>query len=225
MKYNDSKSYHRNTNPTNKRFTKYVNNYNSRTDIVNKEFFKGVKRCDLQAISTIPRVNKRFIKYIKKGHLQNIVSMIKGGFDASNVNDAALKLSAEMGNLDIVIELLKCNIRGRICKDTILRHIVRRDWPKILIALLKKEPSMCAEYDWTLRAATIYNNLNIIAILLEYGVDVHCNNDNLLINLSRNFNEELASVILPYCCEDVYHYFPTDYIERNVMPTKSANKN
>lgn len=207
------------TNRANKKFLGHTTNYNSRTDMINKEFFKGIRKSNLRMLSSVVRVNKRFFKYTKRGNLQKVSSMLNNGFDVHIYYDMALRLSAKKGHVEIVIKLLEYGADIHTIFDEALRLGVYYNWAEIVEVLLKNG----AYAHTALLTAIDCNNLNMVAILLEYGADICCNNEQILKSLQQNFNEEFASVILPYCCQDTYHYFPVDYIERNIVPTKSAN--
>lgn len=63
-----------------------------------------------------------------------------------------------------------------------------------------------------------------VKTLLEDGANIHCNNGEILKCIQKKFDHNLAHTLLPYCCEDDYHHFPSEYILENVVATKSARR-
>lgn len=125
MQYDNRKGYCPSTNCANKRYSKYINNYNSRTDRVNKQFFKGIKESEVQEISIEARINKKFFRYINRGDVQNVVGMLKNGFDGGASSYEALYLSAEKGHLEIVTKLLEHEAHACFSDEDVLHFSVK----------------------------------------------------------------------------------------------------
>lgn len=222
MQHHNSKKYSPDTNRANNTCSKYINNYNSRTDVTNKKFFKGIKRCDSYAIVTanVDHRIKKFFRYVARGDTRKVIRMLKSGFSVQGSDDEALQMSSVRGYAKIVTKLLEYGADVHACEGAALESAIYYDQTEIVEILLKNG----GDVQQALRTAVAHGSSHMIAISLAYGADIYCDDETILKNLYNDFNEGLANVILPYCCEDVYHYFPADYIRRNVAPTKGANK-
>lgn len=122
----------------------------------------------------------------------NHVHQIASQIQHCEATSKFLVLAAANGNLSVVIELLNLGADIHFNDDAVLQ--------------------------WS-----IHNNHFVTASkLLEYGADIYCNNNKILKNLRTNFNEALASLLLPYCDSDSYKYFPVDYVCKNIVPTKNS---
>lgn len=131
----------------------------------------------------------------QSGHVEIVTMLLKSGAGLHANNDAALLCGVNGGHFEIVSILLEAGANVNVCDGASLRSSIE----KVNFALTAK--------------------------LLEYGAGVHCSDDKILKNLENNFNEELADILLPYCEEEFYHYFPEAYIRKKFVATKSASSN
>lgn len=139
-------------------------------------------------------IDKEFIEYVKEDNLKAVTKLLKNGVNVHMHNDFALRYGAASNRLEIVNKLLEYGA-----------NVHARD-------------------DAALRRAISCGNFLIVSALLENGANLYCRNKLILQNFKKNFNEELARVLLPYCNSDDYIYFPSEYIRTRIVPTKSANK-
>lgn len=65
-----------------------------------------------------------------------------------------------------------------------------------------------------------------LALLLAYEANIYVYDSACLkyaqTIFDKEFDEELANVLLPYCREEDYHYFPEVYIKTKIVSIKSA---
>lgn len=141
-------------------------------------------------------INEKFVTKVKANDTDAVTALLKSG---ANVNACdysrrtALEISVGNGNLDMVIKLLG-------------HGADMHPWDNYALWLSIKR-----------------NHLEITTVLLENGANVYRDNKGILKDLQKNFNKQIADLVLPYCDTSDYEYFPLDYIRSRLVPTKSAN--
>lgn len=139
------------------------------------------------------QIDAKFIIRVIKNNLNEAIELLKRGANVHVWNDEALRWSVENNNLSMLAILLENGADVRACDDEALRMSIEA------------------------------KNWSMVSALLENGANLHCKNELVLAKLKDEFDEELANIILPYCSSDDYAYFPSEYIHRNIVCTKSAN--
>lgn len=151
--------------------------------------------------------------------------LLENGANVHSGDDFCLTHSARLGDFKTIALLLKYGANVHACDDVALRISCANNRPAIVEILLKYGANVHARDDAALRISCANDRLKIVELLLEHGANIWCNNREILINLSKVFNEGLADLLLPYCEVTDYEYFPHAYVKRKIVPTKSANKN
>lgn len=167
--------------------------------------------------------NCEFIKYVKENNFPMVTKLLASGANVRMCDDAALIQSVLNGSLSMVTKLLENGANVHARNDAVLSHSAANGYLAIVCKLLENGANVHACDDDALRFSIENGHLLVVEKLLEYGSDLHCDNKSILVNLKNNFSANLANVILPYCNQDDYSYFPTEYIIANVTPKKSAN--
>lgn len=157
---------------------------------------------------------------VRDGYIKIVKILLK--HDINIKKELALRYSAGDGRAAIVELLLKNGANVHADNDIALLCSVAGEHYEVTIALLKAGANVNSRNDTPLRSSVAKVNLALTAKLLECGANIRCLNDEILKNLGENFNEELADVLLPYCGEECYHYFPKEYIKAKIVSTKSA---
>lgn len=206
-------------------------------------------------------IDQKFLARVADNNLQAVISLLKGGANVHTDINRALKLSAELGHLDMVLKLLEYGANLHVDEDHALRWSVGYGRESVVNKLLEMGASVninraspvfsalelsvkfdgsninivtklleCGadvyyNDDCALRVACKRERFEIVAKLLEHGANVHCSGKVILKNLQKEFNEQMADIILPYCDFSDYEYFPADYICKRIRPTKNANTN
>lgn len=139
-------------------------------------------------------------------------------------DDYVWRMSIDHGHLRMISVLLEYGADVHADDDYAWYESVRQGNLEIVSLLLTHGVNVCANNNYALRISIVLNRLKIVEKLLEHGADIYFDDAVTLKNLQTvcGFNEGVANLILPYCeCKD-YHYFPVTYIERKVIPMKSA---
>lgn len=172
------------------------------------------------------------------GHLSYVIRLLECGANVRACNDEALRFSAKNGHTDVVTKLLEYGANVHAFNDEALRYSAKNGHVSIVIKLLEHGANVHASDDEVLKLC-VYRYLHIahvsnykdlcmleiIAALLEHGANIYSDNSAILENVHALFDEKLADTIFGYCYNDDYCYFPSDYIQRKTVPTKSARKN
>lgn len=157
--------------------------------------------------------------------LDMVTLLLEHGANLHAQFDYALRWSAMNGYGHIVTKLLEhgANIDAG---DTYIRSAldfsIEYNRQNIVAILLEHNVNVRAKNDNALHLCVHYQRFDTMEKLLEHGANVHCRDKYILKKLQVNFNETIADIILPYCGNSDYEYFPQDYIKARIIPTKSA---
>lgn len=161
----------------------------------------------------------------QNGHLCVVSLLLERDANLHAADDHALRWSARNNHLDVVMLLLErganvsTNVRGHY---SALEFSAKHNRLDVVTELLKWNADVHADNDNALRLSITHDNYKMTEKLLENGANIRCHNKCILKQLQAKFDEELASVILPYCGAADYEYFPEWYIKAKIVPTKNA---
>lgn len=136
------------------------------------------------------------IMFAKRGWVDQLEALLMKGADVHYDNNHALRSAAYFGRYDAVKILLKYGA-----------HVWAND-NEALTSCIKKAVGNPQRF------------FAIVTLLLEHGATI---TTAALTYLEKNFCENLADALLPYCKEAEYSFFPTCYIKAKIIPTKNAN--
>lgn len=179
--------------------------HNEHIEIVNMLLERGVKvaRCN----------NDALLHSIRNNHLEIVIALLKSS-DQSSLN-CALMTAAIKNNLEIVTVLLEHGADVR----TFIENPLFASTHGYLI----DNVNVSACDNRFLNRAFVFGHHEMIAKLLEHGLNIYTDDAMLLKALKRRFSERMADVMLPYCSVEDYQYFPDWYIKSKIVPTKGSN--
>lgn len=90
----------------------------------------------------------------------------------------------------------------------------------MVTTLLEFGADIHANDDHILRLCVEGRRIEEIKKLLEHGANLYCANNQILKDLQKNFNKTIADAILPYCDADDYEYFPVIILKRELFQQK-----
>lgn len=203
-------------------------------DNANKKFLDCVKANDLCTVKQLLESGTNVHDHgdlalrwsAESGNLEMVTLLLEHGANPRADFDYALRWSAMNGYVHVVTKLLEYGAdvdAGDFGIRSALDFSIEYNHPNIVAALLKYNVNVRTRNDYALRLCVRYCRLDIMEKLLEHGANVHCRDKYILKQLQVNFNERIADIILPYCDNSDYEYFPPDYIRERIVPTKSAH--
>lgn len=201
---------------------------------INKEFIQCINILDLKTVTALLEngVNVHIYddyalrRSAERGRLDLVLKLLEYGADLHALNDYALRHSAKNGHADIVAALLErgANINPSTGVTSALKYSAWYNRPSMVTKLLEFGADVHVEDDAALRVSYEHRNLNVMTILLEHGANIYRANKIILEHLRINFDKEMADIVLPYCEPRDYEYFPNYYIREKIATIKSANK-
>lgn len=169
------------------------------------------------------KIDADFIDAATNDKVETMLKLLRLGANVHVDSDYALQRCVKNRNACAVKCLLECGANVHIHDDYPLRWSAYKCHLELVVCLLEYGADVHACNDNALRLCIISQGLEIATTLLEWGADVHCDDDVILMRMQKNFDEEVANVIFPYCSSEDYHYFPDDYIKSKIS-VKSARK-
>lgn len=162
----------------------------------------------------------------KNNHLEIVLALLKIDTERYCLG-YALMLAAKEGHVDIVTTLLEHGANVRAGDNESLYVSIRGNHLAVVTVLLEWGAEAPDHYSMGMCQnrflSCAFRHSEIMAKLLEHGVDVHAGYRTILRKLQRQFCESIADVILPYCSAEDYQYFPDCYIKGKIIPTKNPN--
>lgn len=128
----------------------------------------------------------------RTGHLETLQALETIGFDITPHLDAALILAAEFGHRDMARYLAQRGADGMVQEEAALTHAAQKGSADMLSDILDYKTYPEAPLLKLALAAVKSQRQDVIATLLDHGLDIHADNEALLTTaLSNSYTNKL----------------------------------
>lgn len=134
--------------------------------------------------------------------------------------NAALQPAADNDHLETVRALLKHGINANA--DYALENACTSGNLCMVKELLKHGARSRGTNYASLLSSIHHKHYDVTKLLLESDASLYYEDNKILVDLQNKFDERVADLIFPYCCEEDYKYFPRAYLDAKSTQTKNA---
>lgn len=173
---------------------------------------------------------------VLNGHVAIVIELLKNGANVRADSDIVLQFGIINNDEPMIATLLKHGANVHFKNDYALRWSIIFGYTKMCAILLEHGANIycndCEILKKIMKDANtdeVNANASVGMFSMDYGM--FYSSSQFVIAAPKPapvqvyFDQQLASMLFPYCSSDDYKYFPSDYIQTKFVSTKSAHKN